>query len=246
MTGAVAVKFAVEGAGKVSGLLLAPRGAKACYVVAHGAGAGMKHPFMAAVAEGLARRKVATLRYQFPYMERGRRSPDRLEVAQAAVRAAVALAARKLPKCALFAGGKSFGGRMTSQAQAGAPLPGVRGLAFLGFPLHAPGKPSDERGEHLLQVTLPMLFLQGSRDDFARLELLKPLAGRLGATLRVFEHADHSFHVPAKSGRTDAQVMEELLDVLAGWVAAAVATGPARSRGAAAGSPAAARHRRSA
>jgi predicted alpha/beta-hydrolase family hydrolase len=229
----------VPGAAKVSGLLTAPRGARACYVVAHGAGAGMKHPFLAAVADGLAQRKVATLRYQFPYMERGSRSPDKPPLAQAAVRAAVREAARRLPKLALFAGGKSFGGRMTSQAQAAAPLPGVRGLAFLGFPLHAPGKPSDERGEHLLEVRLPMLFLQGSRDDFAKLELLRPLVSRLGATLRVFDHADHSFHVPARSGRTDAQVMAELLDVLAGWMAAGLATGP----GAGAGSPAEARHR---
>lgn len=238
----VAVKFAVAGAGPVSGLLTAPRGATACYVAAHGAGAGMKHPFLAAVAEGLARRQVATLRFQFPYMERRSRRPDRPEVAQAAVRAAVAEAAKRLPRHALFAGGKSFGGRMTSQAQAEAPLPGVRGLAFLGFPLHAPGKPSDERGEHLLRVTLPMLFLQGSRDDFAGLDLLRPLVSRLGATLRVFDHADHSFHVPAKSGRTDAQVMEELLDVLAGWMQASLATGPARAASAPAG-PAAARRR---
>jgi predicted alpha/beta-hydrolase family hydrolase len=240
MADAVAVTFAVPGAGKVSGLLTAPRGARACYVVAHGAGAGMKHPFMAAVAAGLARRKVATLRYQFPYMERGSRRPDAPPLAQAAVRAAVAAAARKLPKLALFAGGKSFGGRMTSQAQAAAPLEGVRGLAFLGFPLHAPGKASGERGEHLLEVKLPMLFLQGSRDDFAKMTLLKPLVGRLGATLRVFDDADHSFHVPARSGRTDAQVMEELLDVLAGWIEAALATAPGRQ---AAASPATARHR---
>ena len=236
----VALKFAVEGSGKVSGLLTAPRGARACLVLAHGAGAGMKHPFLAAVAAGLAKRGVATLRYQFPYMERGSKRVDAPKVAHAAVRAAVATAARKLPKAALFAGGKSFGGRMTSQAQAEVPLDGVRGLAFLGFPLHAPGKPSAERGEHLLEVTLPMLFLQGSRDDFAKLELLRPLVVRVGATLRVFEHADHSFHVPKKSGRTDAAVMTELLDVLAGWMQAAVATGKA---GRAAASPAAATHR---
>jgi hypothetical protein len=235
----VVLKFAVPGSGKVSGLLSAPRGARACYVVAHGAGAGMKHPFLAAVAAGLGKRGVATLRYQFPYMERRSRSPDQPPVAHAAVRAAVAEARKRLPRAVLFAGGKSFGGRMTSQAQADAPLPGVRGLAFLGFPLHAPGKPSDERGAHLLEVGLPMLFLQGSRDDFARLELLRPLVSRLGATLRVFEHADHSFHVSARSGRTDARVMEELLDVLAGWMQAALATALA----AGAGSPAAARHR---
>jgi len=239
----VAVKFAVEGAGKVSGLLAVPRGARACYVVAHGAGAGMKHPFLAAVAAGLAQRGVATLRYQFPYMERGSRRPDTPKIAQAAVRAAVAEAAQHLPQLALFAGGKSFGGRMTSQAQAAAPLPGVHGLAFLGFPLHAPGKPSDERGAHLLEVKIPMLFLQGSGDDFAQLELLRALVSRLGATLRVFEHADHSFHVPARSGRKDAEVLAELLDVLAGWMHAALATGPGRSKPPAGASPAAARHR---
>ena len=217
----------------------APGDARAAFVLAHGAGAGMKHPFLAAVAQGLAQRRIACLRYEFPYMERGSKRPDAPKVAQARVREAVAEAARRWPKLPLFAGGKSFGGRMTSQAQAAAPLPGVRGLAFLGFPLHAPGKPSDERGAHLLEVKLPMLFLQGSRDDFAGLELLTPLVSRLGATLRVFEHADHSFHVPAKSGRRDSEVMAELLDVLAGWIEAGLVTGP----GLEAASPAAARRR---
>jgi predicted alpha/beta-hydrolase family hydrolase len=231
------IKIAIPGGKPVSGLLEQPRGARACYVLAHGAGAGMKHPFMAAVAAGLAKRRIATLRYNFSYMERGSRSPDKPELAHAAVRAAVKAAARtKLP---LFAGGKSFGGRMTSQAQAAAPLDGVRGLAFLGFPLHAPGKPSDERGAHLAEVHVPMLFLQGTRDDFARMELLRPLTGQVGATLRVFEDADHSFHVPARSGRKDADVLAELLDVLAGWIEACLATAPE----AAAGSPAAARRR---
>ena len=180
----------------------------------------MAHPFMAAVANELAERGIATLRYQFLYMERKSRRPDSPKVAQAAVRAAVLEAARQLPGLPLFAGGKSFGGRMTSQAQAAAPLPGVRGLVFLGFPLHAPGKPSDERAGHLDDVNVPMLFLQGERDDFATLDLLKPLIGRLGtrATLRLFDHADHSFHVPVRSGRTDAQVRGEMLDALTAWI----------------------------
>jgi predicted alpha/beta-hydrolase family hydrolase len=224
----------------VNVLASGPDDARAVYVLAHGAGAGMKHPFLAAVAAGLAQRRIACLRYEFPYMERGSKRPDAPKACHARVREAVAEAARRWPKVPLFAGGKSFGGRMTSQAQAAAPLPGVRGLAFLGFPLHAPGKASDERGEHLLEVRVPMLFLQGSRDDFAKLELLTPLVSRLGATLRVFEHADHSFHVPAKSGRKDAEVLAELLDVLAGWMQAGLATGPERV---AAASPAAARRR---
>lgn len=207
---------------KVSGLLLAPADARACYVLAHGAGAGMAHPFMEAVAKGLAERGIATLRYQFPYMERGSKRPDTPKLAQATVRAAVAEAARRLPGVPLFAGGKSFGGRMTSQAQAAEPMPGVRGLIFLGFPLHPAGKPSDERAAHLADVKVPMLFLQGSRDDLAQLDLLRPLVKRLGrrATLHVFEDADHSFHVPARSGRKDAEVLGELLDKMVEWMAA--------------------------
>lgn len=214
------VAIDVEGRGRVSGLLDLPRGPRACLVLAHGAGAGMKHPFMSAVAEGLASRRVATLRYQFPYMERGTKRPDPPAVAQGAVRAAVSEAARLVPGAPLFAGGKSFGGRMTSQAQAASVLDGVRGLAFLGFPLHAPGKGSDERGAHLFDVRVPMLFLQGSRDDFADLSLLRPLVEKLGAgaTLKLFDDADHSFHVPARSGRSDAEVKEEMLDALAGWM----------------------------
>jgi predicted alpha/beta-hydrolase family hydrolase len=201
-------------------LLDAPDDPVACYVLAHGAGAGMKHPFMAAVAQGLAQRRVATLRYQFPYMDKGSKRPDSPKVAHAAVREAVAEAAKQVPGVPLIAGGKSFGGRMTSQAQAIEPLPGVVGLAFLGFPLHPPGKPSDERAIHLDDVKVPMLFLQGTRDEFAQLDLLQPLVKRLGkrATLRLFEDADHSFHVPARTGRKDAEVMEELLDVLAQWI----------------------------
>jgi len=218
----VAVEIEIEGGGRISGLLQSSRKPRACLVLAHGAGAGMTHPFLAAVAEGLASRGVATLRYQFPYMERGAKRPDTPKVAQAAVRAAVAEAARLLPELPLFAGGKSFGGRMTSQAQADSPLPGVRGLAFLGFPLHAPGKQSDERGEHLSRLQIPMLFLQGSRDDFADLALLRPLVEKLGAgaTLKLFDDADHSFHVPARSGRKDAEVRDELVTALAAWMEA--------------------------
>jgi predicted alpha/beta-hydrolase family hydrolase len=218
------VSIVVESGEQVSGLLQAPADALACYVLAHGAGAGMTHAFMAAVAEGLAERSVATLRYQFPYMERGSRRPDSPKLAQATVRAAVAEASRRLPGMPLVAGGKSFGGRMTSQAQAALPLPGVRGLAFIGFPLHPAGKPSDDRADHLAQVTVPMLFLQGTRDELASLELLQPVVDRLQAlaTLQLFDDADHSFHVPARSGRKDSQVMAELLDVLAKWIGSIV------------------------
>ena len=207
-------------AGKVSGLIVAPKDARACYVMAHGAGAGMAHPFMAAVAAGLAERGIATVRYQFPYMEAGGKRPDPPAVAHAAVRAAVDAARKRFPKLPLFAGGKSFGGRMTSQAQAAAPLPGVRGLVFFGFPLHPAGKPAAERGEHLLQVGCPMLFLQGTRDELAETSLLRALIDRLGdrATLELVDGADHSFHVPARSGLTDAQVRAGLLDALLRWV----------------------------
>jgi uncharacterized protein len=208
----------------VSGLLQAPQRARACYVLAHGAGAGMTHPFMAAAAAGLAERGIATLRYQFPYMERGSKRPDPPKLAQATVRAAVAAAQASMPGLPLIAGGKSFGGRMTSQAQATAPLPGVRGLAFLGFPLHAAGRPSAERGEHLFAVQVPMLFLQGTRDTLAALDELQPLCKKLGkrATLKLFADADHSFHVPARSGRKDTEVFAELLDVLVDWVSGVI------------------------
>ena len=210
---------------RVSGLLQGPPAARACCVLAHGAGAGMTHPFMAAIANGLAERGVATLRYQFPYMEQGSKRPDAPKLAQAAVRAAVAEAARLVPQLALFAGGKSFGGRMTSQAQAASPLPGVRGLVFLGFPLHPPGQPSEERGEHLFDVQIPMLFLQGTRDEFGTMELVEDLCKRLGvrATLKRFQDADHSFHVPARTGRKDAEVRAELLDALAAWINVVIA-----------------------
>ena len=194
----------------------------ACCVLAHGAGAGMKHPFMAAVAKGLAARGVSTVRYEFPYMERGSKRPDTPAVAHARVREAVDEAARRAPGVPLFAGGKSFGGRMTSQAQAAQPLPRVQGLIFFGFPLHAPGKPSNDRATHLAEVRVPMLFLQGSRDEFAELALLQPVVQRLGklATLELFDDADHSFHVPARSGRRDADVREEMLEKAARWMRA--------------------------
>jgi len=216
-----ALKITVDGAGTtVSALLQSPPAARALYVFAHGAGAGMTHPFMAAFANGLAEREIATLRYQFPSMEKGARRPDPPAIAHAAVRAAVAAAAGAAPGLPLVAGGKSFGGRMTSQAQAAAPLPNVQGLVFVGFPLHPAGKPADERAQHLQQVELPMLFLQGTRDELADLALLRPVLDRLGerATLTVFDEADHAFHVPARSGRRDADVRTDLLDATARWI----------------------------
>jgi hypothetical protein len=180
----------------------------------------MTHPFMATMAGGLAERAIATLRYQFPYMERGSKRPDPPQLAQAAVRAAVAAAAQAQPELPLFAGGKSFGGRMSSQAQAKTPLNGVRGLVFVGFPLHPAGKPSQDRAKHLTDVKISMLFLQGTRDALAELQLLEPVCQSLGkrATLKLFADADHSFHVPARSGRKDADVLAELLDITADWI----------------------------
>jgi len=209
---------------RVSALLQLPPAATACFVLAHGAGAGMEHPSMSSVATELATRNIATLRFQFPYMERGSRRPDPPPLCHATVRAAVAEAARRAPKLPLIAGGRSFGGRMTSQAQAIEPLPGVKGLAFLGFPLHPAGKPSVERAAHLGKVKIPMLFLQGTRDELAQLELLQPIIDGLGAraTLKPLQDADHSFHVPARTGRKDAQVRAEMLDALATWVEQAV------------------------
>jgi len=213
------ITIVVDVATRVSALLLVPTRARACYVLAHGAGAGMSHAFMAAVAQELAERGIATLRYQFPYMEKGGKRPDPPKLAHATVRAAVAEAARRLPKLPLIAGGKSFGGRMTSQAQAITPLPKVRGLAFLGFPLHPAKQPSSERGKHLFEIEVPMLFLQGTRDALASLDQLEPLCEALGAraTLKLFQDADHSFHVPARSGRTDPQVRSDVFDALAAW-----------------------------
>jgi predicted alpha/beta-hydrolase family hydrolase len=205
--------------GAVSALLLRPEAPRACYVFAHGAGAGMTHSFMETFANGLCERGIATLRYQFPYMEKGSKRPDVPAIAQATVRAAVAKAAEIFPGLALIAGGKSFGGRMTSQAQAAAPLPGVRGLAFVGFPLHPAGKPSTDRADHLARIDIPMLFLQGTRDSLAEAALIEPVVQRLGsrATLHLAEGADHSFHVLVRSGRKDAEVMNEILDMFAGW-----------------------------
>jgi uncharacterized protein len=179
----------------------------------------MRHPSMANVATELAERGIATLRYQFPYMEKGSRRPDPPKVCHAAVRAAIATASRIVPGLPLFAGGRSFGGRMTSQAQAAAPLPGVRGLVFLAFPLHPAGQPADARADHLSSIRIPMLFLQGTRDELAQTELLESVVRRLGdvATLKLFAEADHSFHVPARSGRNDAQIRSEMLDGLASW-----------------------------
>jgi uncharacterized protein len=212
--------FDVDPARRVSGLFALPKDPRAVYVLAHGAGAGMAHPFMATMAAALAERRVGTLRYQFPYMEAGSRRPDVPAVAHAAVRAAVAEAARRAPGVPLFAGGKSFGGRMTSQAQALEPLPGVHGLAFLGFPLHPPGKPGIERGDHLADVKIPMLFLQGTRDEFADLTLLEPLCKRLGkrVTLHLIDDANHTFKVPARAGRKDPEVRAELADTLSAWI----------------------------
>jgi hypothetical protein len=208
------------GTGSVSALLIRPEDAKALYVFAHGAGAGMTHKAMASNAEGLAARGIATLRYQFPYMEKGSKRVDPPRIAHAAVRAAVAEAARRAPDLPLFAGGRSFGGRMTSQAQAVEPLPGVRGLAFLGFPLHPAGKPGIDRAEHLSRVQIPMLFVSGERDALAEIDMLKPVIADLGdrATLHVVAKADHSLKVAAKSGRTAAEAEAEALDTMAEWM----------------------------
>jgi len=214
------VTIDIEGHATVSGLWLAPKNARASLVLAHGAGAGMAHPSMAAIAEGLEERCVATLRFQFPYMERGSKRVDSPRVAHAAVRAAVSEARRRAGTLPLFAGGKSFGGRMTSQTQAEAPLEDVRGLVFFGFPLHPAGAPSVERAAHLKDVGMAMLFLQGSNDALADVSLMRPAVAALGrrATLRLFADADHSFHVPKRSGRTNAAVMGEVLDVAAEWM----------------------------
>jgi predicted alpha/beta-hydrolase family hydrolase len=206
----------------VSALLIRPAEAKALYLFAHGAGTGMTHRSMVSNAEGLATRGMATLRYQFPYMEKGSRRPDPPRIAHAAVRAAAAEAARVAPDLPIFAGGRSFGGRMTSQAQADEPLPGVRGLAFVGFPLHPAGKPGIERAEHLSRVQIPMLFVSGARDSLAEMDLLEPVVAGLGerATLHVIADADHSLKVPAKSGRTPAEAEAEALDTIAAWMIA--------------------------
>ena len=219
---AEATTLTVEGDLSVSALLTRAPGARTCYVLAHGAGAGMRHPFMSAVAEELGRAGVATLRYQFPYMERRARRPDPPALCHATVRAAVALAAQLLPGVALVAGGRSFGGRMTSQAQAETPLPGVRALAFLGFPLHPAGRPGDSRAEHLARVAIPMRFVQGTRDALAESSLLEQVLRRLGerASIDWIEDADHSFHVPARTGLKDETVRHGFLERLARWIEA--------------------------
>jgi len=223
-SGADALSFAIDLADgtRVSALLQAPPSPRALLVLAHGAGAGMTHPFMAALADALAARAVATLRFQFPFMEAGGRRPDTPGVAHAAVRGAVEAARARCPGVPLFAGGKSFGGRMTSQAQALARLPDVRGLVFVGFPLHPAGKPSVTRADHLAAVDVPMLFLQGTRDELAGLALLRPIVQSLGAhaQVHVVEDADHAFHVRRASGRDDAAVIDELADAIARWVGA--------------------------
>ncbi|WP_419757195.1 alpha/beta family hydrolase [Acidisoma sp.] len=220
----VFLKIRVSETQVVSALLSLPPKARACYVMAHGAGAGMTHPFMAAMADGLAERGFATLRYQFPFMENGSRRPDAPALAHATVRAAVAEATQQLPSLPLIAGGKSFGARMTSQSQAEEALPKVMGLAFVGFPLHPAGKPSVERALHLQSISIPMLFLQGTRDALADLHLAKAVAADLGrlARLNIIDGADHSFHVLARSGHTDPQAMAELLDGFSRWADMAV------------------------
>lgn len=214
---AKSLTIAIDRETSISGLWERPAKARAALVLAHGAGAGMTHKAMQATADGLAQRGIATLRYNFPYMERGSKRPDAPPLAHAAIRAAVAEAARLGNGLPLFAGGRSFGGRMTSQAQAKSPLPEVRGLVFLAFPLHPAGKPGVERADHLSDVRLPMLFLQGTRDTLAELDLLKATITRLGkrASLHLAAEADHSFHVPARTGRKDDEVMNEILDAAA-------------------------------
>ena len=207
--------------GEVSALLMRPQRARFLLAFAHGAGAGMRHRFMEAMSGRLAAAGIATFRYQFPYMAAGSRRPDARATLLATIRAAVDAARAAAPDLPLLAGGKSMGGRMTSQAAAEAPLPAVRGLVFFGFPLHPAGRPSTERADHLDRVELPMLFLQGERDRLAELELLRPICARLGAraTLDVIPGADHGFHVPKSSGRTDAEVQGDLATMVASWAA---------------------------
>ncbi len=218
------MRIAVDGDTAVSALLDAPAAVHAACALAHGAGAGMTHPFMAHAAGALAARGIAALRYQFPYMERGSKRPDVPKVAHATVRAAVDDARRHWPALPLIAAGKSFGGRMTSQAQAAAPLPGVVGLLFLGFPLHPAGKPSIERAQHLAQIRIPMLFVQGTRDEMADVSLIESTVGALGrgATLHWVADGDHSFKVPARSGRSQAEVMDGVFDAIARWIDGAI------------------------
>jgi hypothetical protein len=226
------VALDVPDIGRVSALSVRPDRAFAGLALAHGAGAGMRHPFMEALAERLAERGIATLRYQFPYMELRVYRPDPPAVLVETVRAAVAMAARDHDDLPMFAGGKSLGGRMTSTAQAEAPLPGVRGIAFFGFPLHPSGRPATARAEHLERVSVPMLFLQGTRDALADIERMRPVCERLGARARlhVIEHADHSFHVPRRSGLDDDQVLERLADATGEWMRDVLAETKERGR----------------
>jgi hypothetical protein len=214
------INFHVGSHGTVSGLVQSPAEPLACYVFAHGAGAGMGHSFMSAVSAGLAARGIATLRFQFPSMEQGKKRPDPPPVAHAAVRAAVAQAAERFGPLPLFAGGKSFGGRMTSQAQALDPLPGVKGLVFVGFPLHPAGTPSTGRADHLADVRVPMLFVQGTRDELADLAGIRGVVSKLGASATLMEiaEADHAFHVLRRSGRNDEEVLAEILDGMTAWM----------------------------
>ena len=214
------ISIRIDATSEVSALMDRPRDANALLVLAHGAGAGMTHRHMAATAEGLATRGIAVLRFNFPYMERGSKRPDSPAVAHAAIRAAVARATKLAGDLPVFAGGRSFGGRMTSQAQTEEPLPDVRGLVFFAWPLHPSGKPGTDRAEHLSKVKLPMLFLQGTADTLAEANILKPVVTSLGkrATLHLVEHADNSFHVPVRTGRKDAAVLDEILDVARDWM----------------------------
>jgi predicted alpha/beta-hydrolase family hydrolase len=222
MTTLTPLTIVVSGGIAVSAIATVPKAASACLVFAHGAGAGMNHPYIVAVCEGLAARGMATLRYQFPYMQKGSGRPDPPKLCHKTVEAAVGAAHERMPRLPLFAGGKSFGGRMTSQAQAMTPLPNVRGLCFFGFPLHPPKQPTATRADHLSSIRIPMLFLQGTRDALAQLALVKGMVARLSApvTLRVIDHADHSFHVLVRSGTTDAEVMGSMLDETVAWATA--------------------------
>ena len=221
--------IAVAGAGEVSSLLVRPQDARSLLVLAHGAGAGIRHPFLEKLAAELAGVQIATLRYQFPYMEERRRVPDSPSVLTSAVRAAAEKARELAPDLPILAGGKSMGGRMTSQAAAehAHELGQIKGLVFFGFPLHPPGKPGTKRAEHLARVTIQMLFLQGTRDQFADLKLLRPVVAGLGAraTLREFETADHSFHVLKSTGKTDADVIRELAQAVRAWADSVLGSG---------------------
>ena len=229
---AASLTVAIDDQHRISGLLSIPAGSRACYVMGHGAGAGMAHPFLAGLAAELAAQQIATLRYQFPYMEAARKRPDPPALAHATIRAVVAEAARRTAGLPPFAGGKSFGGWMTSHAQALQPLEGVKGLVFLGFPLHPAGRPATERARHLADITIPMLFLQGTRDQRAQLDLLGPVLAQLGsrARLETIADADHGFHMRAASGTTDREVRQSLARSIAAWIAQILAERPDERR----------------